>query len=134
MPCGVFAYDCGGARMLFDLCFSGLRLWIGFQIGDLCLPIVRCFLLCDGLSFPSTFDSLVPQICEYLTSRSAHAIDITRECSNGLQAIRQGADAVIAVGGDGTLHEVNFLLMFFNLDVQHCMPRLIAMLSQRLHQ
>ncbi|CAM8911337.1 unnamed protein product [Rhodiola kirilowii] len=30
----------------------------------------------------------------------AHAIDITRE------AIRQGADAVIAVGGDGTLHEV----------------------------
>ncbi|CAM8911336.1 unnamed protein product [Rhodiola kirilowii] len=33
-------------------------------------------------------------------SGPAHAIDITRE------AIRQGADAVIAVGGDGTLHEV----------------------------
>uniref|UniRef100_A0A7N0UMY8 DAGKc domain-containing protein n=1 Tax=Kalanchoe fedtschenkoi TaxID=63787 RepID=A0A7N0UMY8_KALFE len=39
-------------------------------------------------------------ICESLTSGPAHAIDITRE------AIRQGADAVIAVGGDGTLHEV----------------------------
>ena len=26
---------------------------------------------------------------------------------NGLQAIREGADAVIAVGGDGTLHEVH---------------------------
>ena len=32
---------------------------------------------------------------------------------NGLQAIREGADAVIAVGGDGTLHEVHIFL--FNL-------------------
>lgn len=39
-------------------------------------------------------------ICESLTSGPAHAIDITRE------AIREGAEAVIAVGGDGTLHEV----------------------------
>uniref|UniRef100_A0A5B7BVP1 DAGKc domain-containing protein n=1 Tax=Davidia involucrata TaxID=16924 RepID=A0A5B7BVP1_DAVIN len=39
-------------------------------------------------------------ICESLTSSPSHAIDITRE------AIREGADAVIAVGGDGTLHEV----------------------------
>ncbi|WZZ56098.1 hypothetical protein YC2023_056205 [Brassica napus] len=39
-------------------------------------------------------------ICESLTSVPSHAIDITRE------AIRDGADAVIAVGGDGTLHEV----------------------------
>ncbi|CAM8974458.1 unnamed protein product [Rhodiola kirilowii] len=39
-------------------------------------------------------------ISESLTSGPAHAIDITRE------AIRQGADAVIAVGGDGTLHEI----------------------------
>ncbi|XP_048421952.1 sphingoid long-chain bases kinase 2, mitochondrial isoform X2 [Pyrus x bretschneideri] len=39
-------------------------------------------------------------ICESLTSGPSHAIDITRE------AIREGADAVIAVGGDGTLHEV----------------------------
>ncbi|KAF8045335.1 hypothetical protein N665_5164s0001 [Sinapis alba] len=40
-------------------------------------------------------------ICESLTSGPSHAIDITRE------AIRDGADyAVIAVGGDGTLHEV----------------------------
>ncbi|KAL0397933.1 UNVERIFIED_CONTAM: Sphingoid long-chain bases kinase, mitochondrial [Sesamum calycinum] len=39
-------------------------------------------------------------ICESLTSGPCHAIDITRE------AIREGADAVIAVGGDGTLHEV----------------------------
>ncbi|KAL9665617.1 hypothetical protein QQ045_021038 [Rhodiola kirilowii] len=38
-------------------------------------------------------------ICEYLTSGPAHAIDITRE------AIRHGADAVITVGVDGTLHE-----------------------------
>eukprot|EP00262_Sarcandra_glabra_P013395 TRINITY_DN3709_c0_g1_i1.p1 TRINITY_DN3709_c0_g1~~TRINITY_DN3709_c0_g1_i1.p1 ORF type:complete len:191 (+),score=26.93 TRINITY_DN3709_c0_g1_i1:99-671(+) len=37
---------------------------------------------------------------ESLTSGPSHAIDITRE------AIREGADAVIAVGGDGTLHEV----------------------------
>ncbi|KAH0887427.1 hypothetical protein HID58_063523 [Brassica napus] len=35
-----------------------------------------------------------------LTSGPSHAIDITRE------AIRDGADDVIAVGGDGTLHEV----------------------------
>lgn len=35
-----------------------------------------------------------------MTSGPRHAIDITRE------AIREGADAVIAVGGDGTLHEV----------------------------
>ncbi|KAM7261162.1 hypothetical protein ACFE04_026637 [Oxalis oulophora] len=39
-------------------------------------------------------------ICESLTSGPYHALDITRE------AIREGADAVIAVGGDGTLHEV----------------------------
>ncbi|XP_061349863.1 sphingoid long-chain bases kinase 2, mitochondrial isoform X2 [Gastrolobium bilobum] len=39
-------------------------------------------------------------ICESLTSGPCHAIDITRE------AIREGADAVISVGGDGTLHEV----------------------------
>ncbi|KAK7274301.1 hypothetical protein RIF29_15384 [Crotalaria pallida] len=39
-------------------------------------------------------------ICESLTSGPCHAIDITRE------AIREGAEAVIAVGGDGTLHEV----------------------------
>ncbi|RZB93836.1 Sphingoid long-chain bases kinase 2, mitochondrial isoform B [Glycine soja] len=39
-------------------------------------------------------------ICESITSGPCHAIDITRE------AIREGADAVIAVGGDGTLHEV----------------------------
>ncbi|GAV83885.1 DAGK_cat domain-containing protein [Cephalotus follicularis] len=39
-------------------------------------------------------------ICESLTSGPSHATDITRE------AIREGADAVIAVGGDGTLHEV----------------------------
>ncbi|KAE9460179.1 hypothetical protein C3L33_07935, partial [Rhododendron williamsianum] len=39
-------------------------------------------------------------ICESLTSGPCHAIDITRE------AISEGADAVIAVGGDGTLHEV----------------------------
>lgn len=29
--------------------------------------------------------------------------------SHGVQAIREGADAVIAVGGDGTLHEVQFV-------------------------
>ncbi|CAK9156729.1 unnamed protein product [Ilex paraguariensis] len=39
-------------------------------------------------------------IWESLTSGPSHAIDITRE------AIREGADAVVAVGGDGTLHEV----------------------------
>ncbi|CAN8286169.1 unnamed protein product [Cochlearia groenlandica] len=39
-------------------------------------------------------------ICESLTTGPSHAIDITRE------AIKDGADAVIAVGGDGTLHEV----------------------------
>ncbi|KAK3194732.1 hypothetical protein Dsin_026042 [Dipteronia sinensis] len=39
-------------------------------------------------------------VCESFTSGPSHAIDITRE------AIREGADAVIAVGGDGTLHEV----------------------------
>ncbi|KAJ6710415.1 SPHINGOSINE KINASE [Salix koriyanagi] len=39
-------------------------------------------------------------ICESMTSGPYHAIDITRE------AIREGADAVVAVGGDGTLHEV----------------------------
>ncbi|XP_054783080.1 sphingoid long-chain bases kinase 2, mitochondrial-like isoform X2 [Prosopis cineraria] len=39
-------------------------------------------------------------ICESLTSGPCHAIDITRE------AIREGADAVVAVGGDGTLHEL----------------------------
>lgn len=39
-------------------------------------------------------------VCESLTSGPYHAIDITRE------AIREGAHAVVAVGGDGTLHEV----------------------------
>ncbi|XP_030541077.2 sphingoid long-chain bases kinase 2, mitochondrial [Rhodamnia argentea] len=39
-------------------------------------------------------------ICESFTSGPSHATDITRE------SIREGADAVIAVGGDGTLHEV----------------------------
>lgn len=39
-------------------------------------------------------------ICESFTSGPCHAIDITRE------AIREGVDAVVAVGGDGTLHEV----------------------------
>lgn len=39
-------------------------------------------------------------ICESFTLGPRHAIEITRE------AIREGADAVIAVGGDGTLHEV----------------------------
>lgn len=39
-------------------------------------------------------------ICESFTSGPCHATDITRE------SIREGADAVIAVGGDGTLHEV----------------------------
>ncbi|KAH7664431.1 Diacylglycerol kinase (ATP) protein [Dioscorea alata] len=39
-------------------------------------------------------------ICESITSGPSHAEDLTRE------AIRDGADAVIAVGGDGTLHEV----------------------------
>lgn len=39
-------------------------------------------------------------ICESFTSNPYHAVDITRE------AIREGADAVVAVGGDGTLHEV----------------------------
>ncbi|KMT20417.1 hypothetical protein BVRB_1g004120 [Beta vulgaris subsp. vulgaris] len=39
-------------------------------------------------------------ICESFTSGPSHATDMTRE------AIREGADAVIAVGGDGTLHEV----------------------------
>ncbi|XP_021748583.1 sphingoid long-chain bases kinase 2, mitochondrial-like [Chenopodium quinoa] len=39
-------------------------------------------------------------ICESFTSGPSHATDITRE------AIREGANAVIAVGGDGTLHEV----------------------------
>ncbi|KAI3964154.1 hypothetical protein MKW92_043363, partial [Papaver armeniacum] len=37
---------------------------------------------------------------ESFSSAPSHAIDITRE------AIREGADAVVAVGGDGTLHEV----------------------------
>lgn len=39
-------------------------------------------------------------ICESLTSGPHHAVELTRE------AIREGAEAVIAVGGDGTLHEV----------------------------
>lgn len=39
-------------------------------------------------------------ICESFTSGPGHAADITRE------AIREGASAVVAVGGDGTLHEV----------------------------
>lgn len=51
---------------------------------------------------PFIRERLGPQcnICESLTSGPSHAVDITRE------AIREGADAVIAVGGDGTLHEV----------------------------
>ncbi|KAJ0076023.1 hypothetical protein Patl1_33992 [Pistacia atlantica] len=40
------------------------------------------------------------QIRESFTSGPSHAIDIMRE------AIREGVDAVIVVGGDGTLHEV----------------------------
>ncbi|PKA60433.1 Sphingoid long-chain bases kinase 2, mitochondrial [Apostasia shenzhenica] len=39
-------------------------------------------------------------IHESFTSSPSHAVGITRE------AIREGADAIIAVGGDGTLHEV----------------------------
>ncbi|KAK9147409.1 hypothetical protein Scep_006166 [Stephania cephalantha] len=39
-------------------------------------------------------------IYESFTSGPSHAMDITRE------AIREEADAVVAVGGDGTLHEV----------------------------
>ncbi|GJN30145.1 hypothetical protein PR202_gb18427 [Eleusine coracana subsp. coracana] len=39
-------------------------------------------------------------ICECITSGPTDAVDVTRE------AIEDGADAVIAVGGDGTLHEV----------------------------
>ncbi|KAH0887425.1 hypothetical protein HID58_063521 [Brassica napus] len=53
-------------------------------------------------------------ICESLTSGPSHAIDITREVSVSSEklfialigyAIRDGEDDVIAVGGDGTLHE-----------------------------
>nr|CAB3497225.1 unnamed protein product [Digitaria exilis] len=40
------------------------------------------------------------KICECITSGPSDAIDVTRE------AIKDGADAVIAVGGDGTLHEL----------------------------
>ncbi|CAJ2633346.1 unnamed protein product [Trifolium pratense] len=47
-------------------------------------------------------------ICESLTSGPCHAIDITRE------AIREGADAVIAVGGDGTLHEFHYYKQVVN--------------------
>ncbi|XP_057741832.1 sphingoid long-chain bases kinase 2, mitochondrial-like [Arachis stenosperma] len=39
-------------------------------------------------------------ICESFTTGPRHAIDITRE------AIKEGAEAVIAVGGDGTIYEV----------------------------
>ncbi|TVU48564.1 hypothetical protein EJB05_08205 [Eragrostis curvula] len=39
-------------------------------------------------------------ICECITTGPSHAIDVTRK------VIKDGADAVIAVGGDGTLHEV----------------------------
>ncbi|KAG8486339.1 hypothetical protein CXB51_019839 [Gossypium anomalum] len=55
-------------------------------------------------------------ICESLTSGPSHAIDITRE------AIREGADAVIAVGGDGTLHEVQNFLSYFHLQyiIKYC--------------
>eukprot|EP01018_Ginkgo_biloba_P010452 Gb_26947 [translate_table: standard] len=42
------------------------------------------------------------EVCESLTTGPSHAVDIARE------AIRGGAAAVIAVGGDGTLHEVCF--------------------------
>ncbi|ONK55939.1 uncharacterized protein A4U43_C10F2500 [Asparagus officinalis] len=51
---------------------------------------------------PFIRERLGPQcnICESMTSGPFHAVDITRE------AIREGAEAVIAVGGDGTLHEV----------------------------
>ncbi|XP_013631635.1 PREDICTED: sphingoid long-chain bases kinase 2, mitochondrial-like isoform X3 [Brassica oleracea var. oleracea] len=56
-------------------------------------------MLCDENEFSGLVVCFL-QICESLTSGPSHAIDITRE------AIRDGADAVIAVGGDGTLHEV----------------------------
>lgn len=36
--------------------------------------------------------------------------------SYGMQAIREGADAVIVVGGDGTLHEVNFMAQSCRLE------------------
>ncbi|CAN6314225.1 unnamed protein product [Urochloa humidicola] len=51
---------------------------------------------------PQLRTSLADQsnICECITSGPSHAIDVTRK------AIKDGADAVIAVGGDGTLHEV----------------------------
>ncbi|XP_042454259.1 sphingoid long-chain bases kinase 2, mitochondrial-like isoform X1 [Zingiber officinale] len=39
-------------------------------------------------------------IYESITSGPLHGVDITRE------AIKEGVDAVVAVGGDGTLHEV----------------------------
>lgn len=41
---------------------------------------------------------------------------------NGLQAIREGADVVIAVGGDGTLHEVQNFLSYFHLQyiIKYC--------------
>ncbi|KAJ6804476.1 sphingoid long-chain bases kinase 2, mitochondrial isoform X2 [Iris pallida] len=51
---------------------------------------------------PYLQERLGPQcnICQSITLGRYHAVDITRE------AIRGGADAVVAVGGDGTLHEV----------------------------
>ncbi|XP_033146820.1 sphingoid long-chain bases kinase 2, mitochondrial isoform X1 [Brassica rapa] len=60
-----------------------------------CYALVACVCVCGYYCLLTP-----PQIKEYLTSGPSHAIDITRE------AIRDGADAVIAVGGDGTLHEV----------------------------
>lgn len=44
--------------------------------------------------------SRLGNVSQSLTSAPCHAIDITR------QAILDGAEAVVAVGGDGTLHEV----------------------------
>ncbi|KAG6593640.1 Sphingoid long-chain bases kinase 2, mitochondrial, partial [Cucurbita argyrosperma subsp. sororia] len=58
------------------------------------------------IEWPSKHDNLLQQPytklknVEYVKMGPCHAIDITRE------AIREGADAVIPVGGDGTFHEV----------------------------
>lgn len=37
--------------------------------------------------------------------------ELLNRCPCTMQAIREGADAVIAVGGDGTLHEVKTALL-----------------------
>ncbi|KAA8520676.1 hypothetical protein F0562_015052 [Nyssa sinensis] len=66
-----------------------------------CGEMIRLFHCGLKVMYLSNTNSLSAcKICESLTSGPSHAIDITRE------AIREGADAVIAVGGDGTLHEV----------------------------